>query len=354
MIESIIKNLPVEVDSFEKLNFVGDSGVGYYKILTKGKSLFLKIYNKSRKNDYLLELSNYNIINNNLHNLPKKHLFNETDIYCYILYDFIDGGSLYYKNNKGIKDKNFYLKIIKDIANLQGIVTCDIKSINTVDWFRKEFINNIQAGTKLKKEIMDLYESIDPSIQSVVNEFNGIYFDRNPRNILFNDNDKIYHIDFEVLWFVSPIFDLVKLLRNGIDYREFSTKNISSYNLFDEVEEAEFFNFFIKKLSKKNPNLLNSLKTDPKALAVKYNLICLFVHLLYVAYCSAELKKEESIVKRNRQKYHMSSSVDVLKKIILEKESLSYLNIDFDRINNFLNFLLKVKIQKNGSLIKID
>ncbi|MFC1613356.1 phosphotransferase, partial [Patescibacteria group bacterium] len=304
MISDIIKKIPIKVDNLEKIDFIGDSGIGYYKILSKEKILFLKIYNQSRKEDYLIELYNYNLIYNNLRNLPKKHLFFEANEHFCILYNFIDGKSLYCKNNEDSHDKDSYLKIIKDVVKLQGISKNKIKETSTLNWFEREFINNLQAKDVLKEEIFFLYELIDPYIQSVAKEFSGIYSDRNPRNILFDAKENLYHIDFEVLWFVSPIFDLVKLLRNGFDYLEINTQKISSYNLFNEDEEQKFLFYFIEELSKIKPNILHNLSINPKIVIIKYNLVCLFIHLLYVAYYSSELKRKKDSIKYNRQIYH--------------------------------------------------
>src|SRR5260370_38144045 len=67
-----------------------------------------------------------------------------------------------------------------------------------------------------ESNFLNEYTIVSQHNQETMRLFPGYYFDRNPRNLMYQ-NGTVYQVDFGVIEQSSPIFDLMKLLRNGTD-----------------------------------------------------------------------------------------------------------------------------------------
>jgi thiamine kinase-like enzyme len=343
MIKKLLASTSLKIDSYNEVDFQGDPGSYYYKIISQNKDLFIKIYDQTRENDFNNEVVNYDLLSTKINNLPRRHSYSKQGEFSYIIYDFIDGESLYSKNNNGELNKKYYSTLIKNIAQIQSIIDSDLITQTTLEWFKKEFINNIQGISSVKSELYEAYKQVDHIVQDIVSKYPGIYSDRNPRNVLISNTGETFNIDFEVLFKCSPIFDLIKLTRNGTDFKETPDVFSEKLHIFSRQYELELFKKFIYDIYDNSEQKLST--TNAEHLSYIYDACCLFVHLLYVGYCSSELSRQENIIKYNRQKYHLLSAIDSIDKILnsgigLEKSGLVNLQL----------LLKKVSLSQNGVL----
>ncbi len=343
MIKKLLASIPFKVDSFHEIDFQGDPGAYYYKILSQNNSFFIKIYERTRETDFNNEVSNYDLLAEKIKNLPKRHYYSKYDEYNYIIYDFIDGESLYSKNNNGELNQEYYTKLIKNIAQTQSIINSDLKTQTTLEWFKKEFIINVQGNSSIKSELFEAYKQVDRIVQDIVAKYPGIYSDRNPRNVLISKTGQLFNIDFEVLFKCSPIFDFIKLTRNGTDFIEPPSVFSEKLHIFSRQQELALFKKFIKDIYNNPEHNLSVVSAE--YLSYIYDTCSLFVHLLYIGYCSSELSRQENTVKYNRQKYHLLSAIDSVDKIINSannREKSSFMSLKL--------LLKKICLNQNGVL----
>jgi thiamine kinase-like enzyme len=250
---------------------------------------------------------------------------------------------LYSKNNNGDLGQKYYSTLVKNIAQTQSITNSNLVTLSTLEWFNKEFVDNIQGSSLVKIELYGAYRQVDGIVQEIVSKYPGIYSDRNPRNVLISKTGEIFNIDFEVLFNCSPIFDLIKLTRNGTDFKETPDVFSEKLHIFSRQYELELFKNFIHDIYDNSEQKLST--TNAEYLSYIYDVCCLFVHLLYVGYCSSELSRQENIIKYNRQKYHLFSAIDSIDRILnsgicLEKNGFVSLQL----------LLKKVSLSQNGVL----
>lgn len=343
MIKKLLPFIPFKVDTYHEIDFQGDPGAYYYKITSQNKDLFIKIYDQTRVNDFNNEVTNYDLLATKIKNIPRRHSYSKQDGLSYIIYDFIDGESLYSKNNNGELNQEYYSKLIKDIAQTQSIINSDLKTQTTLEWFKKEFINNVQGNRSVKSELFEAYKQVDNIIQEIAVKYSGIYSDRNPRNVLISKTGEIFNIDFEVLFKCSPIFDFIKLTRNGTDFKEIPNYFFEKLHLFSRQQELALFKTFIDDVYSNSEKKLSSIGAEH--LSYTYDICSLFIHLLYVGYCSSELSRQENMIKYNRQKYHLLSAIGSIDKILnsritIKKNGLVILQL----------LLKKISLNKNGVL----
>ncbi len=195
----------------------------------------------------------------------------------------------------------------------------------------------------VKDELYRAYRQVDDIVQDIASNYPGIYSDRNPRNVLVSKTGQLFNIDFEVLFKCSPIFDLIKLTRNGTDFKETPTVFSEKLHIFSRQYELELFKNFIHDIYDNSVQKLSTTNTE--CLSYIYDVCCLFVHLLYVGYCSSELSRQENIIKYNRQKYHLLSAINSIDKIIN-----SEIDLEKSGLVNLQLLLKKVSLSQNGVL----
>ncbi len=171
-----------------------------------------------------------------------------------IAYEYIDGDDLH-KQFTAARQQGIYLdssiigESIYQMAQMREIVKQNESLVPAkTPWPLKSPIRRdfIPKGTE--EAFLADYTTVFGVNAEAIRLFPGYYFDRNPRNLMHDENG-VHQVDFGVIENSSPIFDLVKLLRNGtdlilegdidlhaIDSSSPLIEKISTYPLQDEQE----------------------------------------------------------------------------------------------------------------------
>lgn len=307
-----------------RINFIGDDGLYYFRLLGKNKNYFVKIY-KNKKNIFLKELKNYTYFYKNLKlNIPARYFTYCIDEYDLIIYDYISDFTLYDLISSRLK-KNFNVsgKIIKKSINqvvnlLVSEVQADYQASEWTKFCPLDFFNIKFVSKKSKSNFLSAYNAV-LDIVALANKNNQIYYtDRNPRNMMVKEND-IFQIDFEVIENISSLFDLIKLLRNGYDCNKFGIPKMASLSSLNEfLETKRAFNlkeesFYIKYFFRK----IGLSAEDFSFQRILYDILSLHTHLFYVGIYFERIRRIDYLsvkVLNNRLKYHYYESIFLLNK----------------------------------------
>jgi len=107
------------------------------------------------------------------------------------------------------------------------------------------------------RQINQAYEPFWKLREAICTQNPGHSMDRTPRNILITETGEINQIDFELVYFDSPLFDLAKLMRNGpesgategltvLDATKAPESIFSKLNSFSQDEESKLVNQFLE------------------------------------------------------------------------------------------------------------
>lgn len=149
--------------------------------------------------------------------------------------------------------------------------------------------------------------------KNISSAYPGYSLDRHPRNFLVDAEGKMHHIDFEIIVKDSPLFDLVKITRNGPaqefpvtkgDWEKLATDPEAAFwnlNPFTADQEEELINRFRHE---RFPNDTNS----PEFYRAVYDTVSAHTHLMYISkywrrYLALETGQRD--IAESRMYYHL-------------------------------------------------
>lgn len=196
--------------------------VNAYRVETGGGVFFVKVY-LDTPDVAEREISNFQYFRT-LPFVPtlKHHIFPVNSQRRLIAYDFIEGGDLH-KQFTSARQNNRYLDTsvivgsILQISQMREIIEPHRSLLSAkIPWALKSPIRRNFIPRNIEELFLTDYRLVLAKNAETIQIFPGYYFDRNPRNIMY-DSMGIHQVDFGVIEYSSPLFDLVKLLRNGTD-----------------------------------------------------------------------------------------------------------------------------------------
>lgn len=196
--------------------------INVYRVVTSEGVLFVKVYLDTpdvaeREIEYYQYFKDLPFVSK-----LKHHIFPANSEKRLIAYEFIEGEDLHRQftaarqNGRYLPD-SVMLQAIDQMSQMRDTAhNYDSILPAKTPWplktpIRREFI---RKGTE--EQFLTDYEWVFTQNTQILELFPGYYFDRNPRNLM-HDTDGVRQVDFGVIERSSPIFDLVKLLRNGTD-----------------------------------------------------------------------------------------------------------------------------------------
>lgn len=283
----------------EKLNHVSDPGVSFYHYKNGGGDYFIKFYQNKFKS-YQAEKKNHDLILNINQNIPTRYLAKTRKNISFIVYDFINFPSLDSLIQEG--KNNTYKLIISCVDDIVSFLDFPEDKACTKPLF-------IIDSPYLTRDELKLINEFVKKMTKKINLFslrsfeNLVYTDRNPRNILVKNN-KIIHIDFEIIKKMSPLFDLVKLIRNGRNFANISTTKINSCRLFKDQQELSILNYFCNKS--------RIQKKERKKIKLYFDASCAVIHLFYFFTYFERYKKTHIYNLKSRYQYHYLELLQLL------------------------------------------
>ena len=196
--------------------------INVYRVKHEKEDLFVKVY-LDTPDVAEKELSNYQYFEGLTFIPPLRYsIFPQTSEKRLIAYDFVEGDDLHRQFTAARAQGKYLSKAIIPEAILQfQVMEQTVKPHDDqlpvkTPWPLKSPIRRDFLTKEAEVAFMHDYEFITEENQKTLRAFPGYYFDRNPRNLM-HDNGSVQQVDFGVIERSSPIFDLVKLIRNGTD-----------------------------------------------------------------------------------------------------------------------------------------
>ena len=203
-IEDYVSSKIVEV-GYEDFNFI---------IETKNKKYFIKIFHKGRTN---LDCSNYidriKLSNEIEINTPKALFFDSIEIdnkdLQFVVFEYINGKSFF--DLEEIPNETEIKEIIRQMANIHKI---KLKSDFIYDtWTITNFTNELSKKEQyLDKRYLDSFKEISKKLQSINLSklpHSFVHGDIISSNVIKDNNNKLWIIDFAVSNYLPRIIDLV-------------------------------------------------------------------------------------------------------------------------------------------------
>ncbi len=209
--------------------------VNVYRIETRDGVFFVKVY-LDTPDIAEREISNFQYFRE-LPFVPvlKHHIFPVNSPRRLIAYNFIEGGDLHEQftsarqNNRYI-DSDVITEAISQTSTMREIMNSyKLSQPAKTPWALKSPIRRDFISKNIEELFLTDYKLILTKNAESMGVFPGYYFDRNPRNIM-HDLEGVHQVDFGVVEYSSPLFDLVKLLRNGTDILLGEDVNLSTIN----------------------------------------------------------------------------------------------------------------------------
>lgn len=196
--------------------------INVYRVSTAEGTFFVKVYLDTpdvaeREVEYYQYFKQLPFVPN-----LKHYIFPGNSERRLIAYEFIEGDDLH-KQFTAARQTSRYLpesvmlQAIDQMSAMRDTVQAYDSLIPTkTPWPLKSPIRRDFIPQDVEQEFLREYAEVFAQNKQALEQFPGYYFDRNPRNLM-RDVNGVHQVDFGVIERSSPIFDLVKLLRNGTD-----------------------------------------------------------------------------------------------------------------------------------------
>lgn len=140
-----------------------------------------------------------------------------------LAYDFVEGDNLHYQLTAlraagRYPDQGVIMQAFDQIRAMGEVVVLspDVATPPDKSWATRSPIRAGFLSAEDEQAFLSDYQVVHERNAETIKDFPGYYLDRNPRNLMRNSNG-IIQVDFGVIEQSSPLFDAVKLLRNGTD-----------------------------------------------------------------------------------------------------------------------------------------
>lgn len=193
-----------------------------YRIETKDGIFFVKVYLDTPEVAER-EVKNFQYFKG-LPFIPelRHYIFPDESQQRLIAYEFITGEDLHRQFTAARQvgeylDPSIMLEAVTQISQMREAVGAykPVLPVKT-PWALKSPIRRGFVSEEVEGQFVADYSAVLAQNTRTVGLFPGFYFDRNPRNLMHNERG-VYQVDFGVIEQSSPLFDLVKLFRNGTD-----------------------------------------------------------------------------------------------------------------------------------------
>jgi len=257
-----------------------------------------------------------------------------------IVYPFVQSTTLHEKfieedsQTNHPQNLSLVIRVTEQIRMLQKNGQ-SLKTLESHSKINEPFSEEYFGFDKLFEKVNRAYQSLAKVRDQIIRLYSGLLLDRTPRNILVNtDNSGLSHIDFENLIFYTPLFDFVKLVRNGPavpveDQRKITDVILHPNNYFWQhnslnfQEEKDALSSFIDNI------MPQKTQVDQNIIYHQYLHLCLHNHLFYTnRYLHRILSPNspnERIGAEYRFNYHLAgvlSIEDLIKESFKETGSL--------------------------------
>ena len=286
------------------------------------------------------------------------------------MFPFLDGDTLYAHLNKKLSQAvydqelivSYFKNAIEQLVAIhkkanelvkEGKLTLNEIVEEESTFFSDEVKKRLGEGG-INEEITDRIYNNFTCINKYLTEITRIapsyYKDSNPRNIIISNNE-VFHIDFEYKDRLAGEIDLVKLLRNGLDYT--GLPDIKYLTRMDNEEDGQWNarkNSMAKRLEDFRyitPAKEEELRTlyskgrygddvnDAEA-NKKYDFAAVYIHIFYTGWYSmkklAGIPERAKEISKNRSAYHLLEAKVMLEHIINDGTLYSKEGIDINEL----------------------
>lgn len=211
-----------------------------YKVTTTSSKYILRICPKNSEG-YRSELISYYLLKDKI-NIPKLLMYSNIEDRVYIIYEYIVGKTL----AEVLIDRRMIDTIARDMAIMHNTSKEEIAGIKIINYppFREWydlFLQDDNAKFRLGDNRIDkihyLSVKYEKSIRTIDNYSGYIHSDFRPVNMMIDEDDNIYYIDWEFAHYGIRLMDIGQLFR----YKEFFSESLEenfekSYNKYSEMK----------------------------------------------------------------------------------------------------------------------
>jgi hypothetical protein len=279
-----------------------------YQVQAPEGNLFVKVYTNFPKEGQA-EFANYQHFSS-LSFVPSLRYYDltsSTDRQVFA-YDYVDGVDLH-TDLSNTRDQGLYcstdpiLQTIDQTSKMALLLTGKESEFQNDPWALRSPVRGGFLSHEDHSAFLNAYSLTLRMNGEAITAIPGYYFDRNPRNILLTQ-ENTYQIDFGVIEYASPIFDLAKLLRNGVDVSKVVTADdFLELGAVTTVQEEDIKDYFY------------TTKVDATALSrdqfdLFFDHVALHTHIFYLTKYLKMLSdgKGEEKVLTARSLYHLGMS----------------------------------------------
>lgn len=327
----------------------------YFKALVGKHAYFLKIYQK-KQSQVVAELTN-NVVLADCEeaNVPRLHQVIQSGGTSLLIYDFVEGVTLQkYLSAQIFQGKSVDQDLMRELidqtialeklANHPGILKTNYAQGPALPPLAHGLVSS-----KLHDRFVQAYQPFGVLKLDIEQMCPGMILDRHPRNAMVAGGH-VYNIDFEIIERVSPVFDLLKLLRGGVTQNELlphfadldneaeSAKRFLQLNAFTRDEERNLVEYARQRLGN---------TTDPNDFYYFYLTGVAHTHLRLMNRSATVFKQQPDLmIAHNLMHYHALGYLS-LQTEILDGASLVEHAVSKDQIRE-LNGLVKEVILEGG------
>ena len=305
------KQLGLNVSSVNEIfSVVPNNRTRVFHVVTPDKDALAKIYIK--KEDAETEIANYYLLQG-LDFIPRLLAHNLGDANTgggtFIIFAFIRGETLHSLFTRRKMDGtpanlNYVTEVMDQIGYMDKQVAGQkVRVLKTHTPIFLPVREGFFSETEKSKFLFDYALTSTRNLEAC-NLLRGFYFDRNPRNIIITAG-QITQVDFGSIHFSSPLFDIAKLVRNGVDIPlkgdHLNDQNPYDLNTFTESQEAELRRLAYQKLVQEKKIII-----DEHYFNLLLNHAFLTTHIFYLTkykkYLNDGIGHDETL--RTRIAYH--------------------------------------------------
>jgi hypothetical protein len=331
---------------FEPLSQVAPNvHVQVYKVHAMEGDLFTKVY-RDTPDIAQKEYENYQQFRD-LGFIPalRYHIFPTDSEKRLLAYDFIEGDDLHeqFTRNKATgvpSDEDIVYQCIEQTQAMGEVLAGKETQFAKSPWPLRSPVRQGLLTEEGESHFTSDYAPAFQRNEETLRLFPGYYFDRNPRNLM-HQNGQVYQIDFGVSEWSSPIFDLIKLLRNGTDiplpdgasvHDAISNSEIvHSLSVYDSAQEQKFKDHLYSKLESQTAT--SGTRDDFER---AYDYAALHNHLFYTTKYIKMLRdgRGEADELQTRSFYHVGSGYETIEKLASQGEPV-------EQLKKWMNLFIK-------------
>ncbi len=306
-----------------------------YKLSAPEGDLFLKHYH-DRMDIATAEYDNYQFFKG-LPFVPKL-LYRTLDMNkksVIFAYEYIEGNDIHEEFTRKKKSGepiivNLGIQTVDQFYEMDATLRKSSFKSSKTPWVLQSPVREGLLDSSEEIEFLGDYQVVMDKNEKTLKFFPGFYFDRNPRNVMYT-HGWVMEVDYNVIEFTSPLFDLAKFLRNGTDIPFLTSIDSSAkylarlLNVYNGQEEKQILQHAYSRQLQVSPLGAGSFED----FYLMFNYAAIHTHIFYLTKYAKMLKEGKGVSSNllSRCTYHFSMLNKTIEELQVFDDSINQIRV---------------------------